>query len=290
MAAQPHTLNRIDRPTPQHFHHEYIAPARPAVLTGIANQWPSHGRWSAEYFRRQYGAIKARIELQGGKDPRHYFPERKYAEMDLATFVDKLPEEHPRHYLSQWPALRNIPELTGDLVPLSDYQTVPEYYPDFLRRRLRLERHFWFGAAGTFSTLHFDPADNFFAQIWGRKKFILFAPEQGPLLYRSHQLCEQSPFCLGLFSPVDVAHPDLERFPRYAQATPIEVVLEPGEILYVPPGWWHYVVSVDASMGVSHWWYRQAIPPHNVERYVSGAACWSRLALRGRKKPPSQKA
>ena len=290
MSLKQEALDRVACPTPQQFHHEYIARERPAVLTGIADRWPSHTRWSAEHFRREYGSVRAEVELQGGKDPRSYFPERKYAEMDLTTFVDKLPGDSPRHYLSQWPALRHIPQLTQDIVPLSDYQTVPEYYPGFLQRRLRLERHFWFGAAGTFSTLHFDPADNFFAQIWGRKKFILFPPEQGPLLYRSHELCETYPFCLALFSPVDVAHPDLKRFPRYAEATPIEVVLDPGEILYLPAGWWHYVVSVDASIGLSHWWYRQAIPPKNVERYVTGAACWGRLALSGKKKLWSKKA
>ena len=44
------------------------------------------------------------------------------------------------------------------------------------------------------------------------------------------------------------------KFPGFAQAAYVECVLGPGECLYLPPGWWHYVRSLSASFSVSFWW------------------------------------
>lgn len=41
--------------------------------------------------------------------------------------------------------------------------------------------------------------------------------------------------------------PNLELFPDYANVTAYEVILEPGEILYVPPCWFHHVEATTAS-------------------------------------------
>lgn len=45
-----------------------------------------------------------------------------------------------------------------------------------------------------------------------------------------------------------------ERFPLYADAEYVEAILEPGDCLFIPRGWWHYVASLDVSCSVSFWW------------------------------------
>ncbi len=45
-----------------------------------------------------------------------------------------------------------------------------------------------------------------------------------------------------------------KQFPMFAGAEYVEAVLEPGEILYIPKGWWHYIRSLDVSASVSFWW------------------------------------
>ncbi|KAI9672096.1 MAG: hypothetical protein M1831_001909 [Alyxoria varia] len=49
-----------------------------------------------------------------------------------------------------------------------------------------------------------------------------------------------------------------KRFPYFAEAYEegryVEAVLHPGECLYIPRGWWHYVRSLDISASVSFWW------------------------------------
>ena len=55
-------------------------------------------------------------------------------------------------------------------------------------------------------------------------------------------------------SQVDLDAPDLEAFPDFANLSSLECVLKPGEMLYIPPGHWHYVKSLETSFSVSFWW------------------------------------
>jgi lysine-specific demethylase 8 len=52
---------------------------------------------------------------------------------------------------------------------------------------------------------------------------------------------------------IDVERPDLERFPLFAQAQGEELVLEAGEMLYLPPHYWHFVRSLSVSFSISFW-------------------------------------
>lgn len=53
---------------------------------------------------------------------------------------------------------------------------------------------------------------------------------------------------------VDIRQPDLQRFPEYAGVRFFDCVLEAGDMLYLPPRWWHYVQSMDRSFSLSIWW------------------------------------
>lgn len=55
-------------------------------------------------------------------------------------------------------------------------------------------------------------------------------------------------------SQVDLDAPDDARFPRFAPTPFQDCVLAPGQMLYIPPGWWHYVKALDTSFSVSFWW------------------------------------
>ncbi|RYG06971.1 MAG: cupin-like domain-containing protein, partial [Caulobacteraceae bacterium] len=101
---------------------------------------------------------------------------------------------------------------------------------------------------------HHDPSENIACCVAGRRRFTLFPPDQLPNLY-------MGPFELtpagATISMVDFDDPDLDRFPRFAQAMDAAFVadLEPGDALYVPYQWWHHVRSIEAvNMLVNYWW------------------------------------
>lgn len=106
---------------------------------------------------------------------------------------------------------------------------------------------FWLGPAGTVTPLHCDYDDNIFAQIWGTKRIILSPPHHDEFLYPK----EANAILFG--SPFDPEAPDFEKFPLAHQASMVEVVVNPGDLLYVPAGWFHQVRSLTFSLSSNRW-------------------------------------
>jgi len=137
----------------------------------------------------------------------------------------------------------------------------------------------WTGPGGTLSVLHFDRVHNFSVQLYGRKKWILIPPEQYADVYWP---CDELRAGMLLFSPVDAERPDLADFPRFARARPIEVTLEPGEILFLPTGWWHQVRSLDPSISLNFFWFAPLRTPLALRRYCVE---WLRLFVKQKLQP-----
>lgn len=57
-------------------------------------------------------------------------------------------------------------------------------------------------------------------------------------------------FCL----KVDLDHIDETQFPKVRDLEFLDCILDEGEMLYIPPKWWHYVRSLSLSFSVSFWW------------------------------------
>lgn len=56
-------------------------------------------------------------------------------------------------------------------------------------------------------------------------------------------------------SPIDIMKPDLEAYPNFVNApTAMDCMLHPGDILFLPHRWWHYVKSLDTAISVNIWW------------------------------------
>ena len=94
--------------------------------------------------------------------------------------------------------------------------------------------------------LHFDRGFEhaLITQVIGRKEFLLFAPEDTAKLYpkEPHSNLSQIP---------DPFNPDLKKFPEFANANAISVIVEPGETIFVPSGWWHVTRSLEPTVAVS---------------------------------------
>ena len=104
----------------------------------------------------------------------------------------------------------------------------------------------WFGGSGVGTPLHFDRHSNVLAQVVGCKRVLLVNPKYSSNLYPQTEVDNAS--------SVDVEAPNLERHPRFADSVLECVVLLPGEMLYIPHGYWHAVASISTSISLSFWY------------------------------------
>lgn len=165
--------------------------------------------------------------------------------MTFDSFMDDyVVNEHPPAlaYLAQHPLLDHIPILDRDA-------GVPEYamcgQADDALTRLA-----WIGPAGTLTPLHTDPYENIYAQIVGYKYIRIYSPEESDKLYPFKTfLTNNSSLTADLLD----GKVDDCRFPLYTTAVHQEVVLEPGDILYMPPLWWHFLKAMTWSISINYW-------------------------------------
>jgi hypothetical protein len=127
----------------------------------------------------------------------------------------------------------------------------------------------WIGNRITVQT-HFDLMENIGVCLAGRRRFTLFPPEQLPNLYAGP--FELTPAGTPI-SLVDPLAPDLERYPRFAEAWAHarQAELEPGDAVYIPYAWWHGVEALEPLSILVNYWWKGALG--TVDRTSSGMDC-----------------
>ncbi|KOC59688.1 HSPB1-associated protein 1 [Habropoda laboriosa] len=110
----------------------------------------------------------------------------------------------------------------------------------------------WIGSKGAHTNCHQDSYGcNLVAQIHGRKQWILFPPSSSNFLQPTRVPYEESTIYskYNFFCPTKEDEANVLKI----QDKPKIVTLEPGDVLFVPPGWWHYVESLDFTVSVNIW-------------------------------------
>ncbi|NXY84856.1 HBAP1 protein, partial [Alcedo cyanopectus] len=129
------------------------------------------------------------------------------------------------------------------------------------------ESTLWIGSEGANTPCHLDSYGcNLVVQIQGRKRWHLFPPGDTSCLYPTRIPYEES----SVYSKVNVANPDLKRWPGFRKSTAHVVTLKPGQVLLVPRHWWHYVESIDPiTVSINSWIELDADHAARVEEAVT---------------------
>jgi hypothetical protein len=113
----------------------------------------------------------------------------------------------------------------------------------------------WIGNAVTVAP-HFDFNDNIACVACGKRRFVLFPPEQVENLYVGP--LEFTPQGVPI-SLVDIFNPDLARYPRFSRALEAAQIaeLEAGDAIFIPYMWWHSVRALAPfNILMNYWWNR----------------------------------
>jgi ribosomal protein L16 Arg81 hydroxylase len=256
-------VERVRNLSASDFRKSYVLVERPVIVTDAIDHWPARELWNPEYLKRRFGHVRVQAERLVSETPGERVAKSvdgtstmtrlpgnlrdfEQREMTLGEYFDEIakPGAENRWYLALQPLLERAPEMVSDTRPIP-------YFSELLQRLSLQTPLLWMGPEGSVANLHFDKLPNIVVQIHGRKKWTVLPSWQMKNVYLPSDLA------IDQFSPVNVEAPDLERFPLYRDATPIEFVLGPGEMLFLPTHWPHHVRSLDFSISMNFWWIDQ---------------------------------
>jgi Cupin-like domain len=231
-------IERVKQPSPEEFHQCYDIPMKPVVITDALSGWKALSIWNHKWFKQEYGAIVVSLSV----NPRHTF---RALEMKLADYIDRILSGTDKLlYMDQCP----IEKFPG----LGNYFQIPAY----CHSERTLEANLWVGPAGTILGFHKDNhnpyaiVNNIFVQIRGRKHIVLASPDQDAFMYQ--RAPEEGAYWHShIYDPDNI---DYSQYPLFREATLLETVIHPGEILFIPGNYWHHVRALDKSISISFWW------------------------------------
>jgi hypothetical protein len=202
------------------------------LITDLASSWPVLERWTPEHLSTQYGHKQVRVyDASFGTPGDNYMG--SIASMSFAEFLEQTLREGMDLRMFLYNIGRQIPELLDDVV-------FPGVGLHFSRRFV----YTFFGCAGSTTPLHYDIDMGYVLHtaIHGRRRVRLFGPDQSQALY-------QHPFTVRSY--VNLDEPDLAEHPALPHASGYEVIIEPGQTLFMPAGYWHEFPSLAAGFGMS---------------------------------------
>ncbi|EEU40390.1 uncharacterized protein NECHADRAFT_66578 [Fusarium vanettenii 77-13-4] len=248
---------------------------RPIVFTDLIGSWPAltDRPWkSPEYLLSKTFGGRRLVPVEVG---RSYVDEGWGQELTqfrefLARYVEvDSTASSTTGYLAQHNLFQQIPSLRNDIrVPDFCWVDVPLHptTPSIDQAPLDVPQlNAWFGPARTITPLHTDGYHNLLCQAVGTKYLRLYPPRATPMMRpRSPEhgvdMSNTSGLDVGILEgwderPDGASEEDVRRMKEELEGVEYwECVLEPGDTLVIPIGWWHYVKSLSVSFSVSFWW------------------------------------
>jgi len=230
------TLHPIERRThlsSEEFKENYLRPLKPVIFTNLMDSWDCKKKWSFEFFKNNFGEIEVPVfSSNSSKAGSNYMTHD--LKIPFREYIESIEQNKSDYRLFLFNIIKEIPELRYDY-------KVPE---QLMSGWIREFPFMFFGSKGSKVPLHYDIdlSHIFLSQFHGQKRFVLFSNEMSKNLY-------QHPFTVASY--VDINNPDFERFPALNDVWGYETYLQPGETIFMPSGYWHYIEYTETSFSMN---------------------------------------
>jgi tRNA wybutosine-synthesizing protein 5 len=255
---QPITrLSSIDN---EEFFENYYLKNQPVVVENFAKEWPAIQRWDASYLSRNLndaGIVCSQSSTNKHPDfnnirDNRYIPKSMNFDDYIKHICLASEEDIPKI------AINRLIFMSGEKCDYRKHLNLDGLQDDFIvPQLLPLENlelgAIWIQGQNTQSWMHFDPFENLYVQIQGKKRLLLVPPEHSCGVYYNNK---RNGYC-----ELDAFEPDHDAFPLYQSVPIYETELQAGEMLYIPIHWFHAVESLDVINVTTNWWYR----PTNIQ-------------------------
>ncbi|MFT4015625.1 MAG: cupin-like domain-containing protein [Agriterribacter sp.] len=233
-------VDTVDLIAPEVFKKNYYEAGKPLIIKNLAKEWPAYHKWNWDYFKAIVGDKKVGIYNNTKSDA--YTPINKAD--DYTTFgeyVDMISKGPAGWRIFLFNIFDHAPRLTHD------FEWPDELMKGFVKRFPML----FVGGASSITHMHFDidMSHILHTQFVGKKRVLLFPYEEQHKLYRK-------PY--EVLSLADFSHyyqqngtPDYSKFPALKLARGYEVILEHGDTLFMPAGYWHHMEYLDSGFAMS---------------------------------------
>jgi len=221
----------VNHPLPQHRH----SGREPQVWRGLVRHWPAVTRWTFEHLaaldpERPVQVVQGNREAEASRLVGTTWGRHLAGLQHAAAGVDPA-----AGHLKEFDLLRHFPALRRDV------DLAPLFPPHAV-----VSSQAWIGPAHARTGLHHDVLDNLAFTVRGRKRFYL-AP---PGAVESRRLVSGKFDRWAKLSQVGIDEL-MATSPATANDSVRVIDLAPGDALFVPRGWWHEVVNLEASILLS---------------------------------------
>nr|CAB3258455.1 lysine-specific demethylase 8 [Phallusia mammillata] len=236
--------------TLEQFEEKFLRPGHPVVLQGVLPNLPL-SKWTMEYLSKTVGNNE--VNVRGKTDQADYKTGKSYTirQTTFQEYVDDLKRKTHRGTTS-YMAVQNIsktfPQLQEECI-----------LPNIIGK-IHNSPFLWVGHKGHYEYCHYDPDASMLMMIEGEKQARLFSCSDHENLY---------PNPLGskgktIQSQVDCDNPNMNKFPKFANATCHYCTLHAGDMLFIPAFWWHQITSLTDSVSANAFF-----GDSGVDKYIS---------------------
>ena len=230
-------VDTVENISPQDFKEKYYKPMKPLIIKNMAKSWPAYNKWNWDYFIDAVGDKEVGVYNNIKSDA--YTPINTADDyMKFGDYLKKVKAGPLDLRIFLFNIFQHAPQLTKDFT-----------WPDELMKGFVKKYPMLFvGGQGSITHMHFDidMSHILHTQFIGRKRVLLFPYEEQYKLYRK----PWEVLSLANFANYQTEF-DYEGFPATRLAKGYEVVLEHGDTLFMPAGFWHHMEYLEGGFAMS---------------------------------------